>query len=98
MNNSNRLSDWVMRGVNFALSGSESATTTPSITVPGGAPTQYDIVRRNSFAAGADTMRDKFVERMTWFAEYAPDKQTEDYVWRIIMDIKSFHVTPEDAR
>jgi transposase len=42
-------------------------------------------------------MRDKFVERMTWFAEYAPDKQTADYVWRIIMDVKGFQVTPEDA-
>ena len=96
MSNTSRLSDWVMRGVNLALSGSGSVTT-PSITVPGGAPTQYDIVRLNSFAAGANTMRDKFTERMTWFAEYAPDKQTADYVWRIIMDVKGFQVTPEDA-
>jgi hypothetical protein len=97
MSNTNRLSDWVMRGANFVLSGSDNAIPTPSITVPGGAPTQYDLVRRNSFIHGADTMRNKFVERMTWFAEYAPSRESADYLWRVIMDVKDFRVTPEDA-
>jgi hypothetical protein len=42
-------------------------------------------------------MRNKFVERMTWFAEYAPDRESADYLWRVIMDVKDFRVTPEDA-
>lgn len=37
-------------------------------------------------------MRDAFVQRMTWFAEYAPSQETADYLWRIIMDAKQFQV------
>jgi hypothetical protein len=98
MNSTNRLSDWVMRGANFVLSASGTADTPPPITPPtSGAPTQYDLLRRNSFIHGADTMRNKFVERMTWFAEYAPSRESADYLWRVIMDVKDFRVTPEDA-
>ncbi len=96
MSSSNRLSDWVMRSVNFALSGSENPL--PVMRPDNLPPTQYDVLRRNSFQEGAQTMRDKFVERMTWFAEYAPNRETADYLWRVIMDVKDFRVSPEDTR
>jgi hypothetical protein len=96
MNSSNRLSDWVMRSVNFAFSASENPI--PQMRDPNLPPTQYDVLRRNSFIHGADTMRNKFVERMTWFAEYAPSRESADYLWRVIMDVKDFRVTPEDAQ
>lgn len=95
MNSSNRLSDWVMRGANFVLSGSGPVPMPPEPSTID-ARTRHELMRRSSFAEGANAMRDKFVERMTWFAEYAPDKQTADYLWRVIMDVKSFQVTPED--
>ena len=85
-----------MRGVNFALSGSENPL--PVMRPEGMPPMQYDVLRRNSFHQGSQAMRDKFIERMTWFAEYAPNRETADYVWRIIMDVKEFRVSPEDMQ
>ena len=86
------LSNWVMKVATFSFSAS------PVVIEPDRVPMQYDILRLNAFKSGALTMRERFVERMTWFAEFAPNKETADYLWEIIMEARQFQVSAEVAR
>ena len=64
-----------------------SPITTPTrravVSSPDGfPPTQYDIVRINSFKAGAQEMKDKMIADVTWFADDAPNKEAANHMWK----------------
>lgn len=92
MRNISGLSNWMMSVATLSFGAS------PVEVAPGRVPMQYDIIRINAFKSGALTMRERFVERMTWFAEFAPNQETADYLWDVIMEARQFQVSSEDAR
>lgn len=50
---------------------------------------RWDMVRIKAYQDGAEDMRGVILQRLTWFAEYAPSVAAADYVWRIITDTRA---------
>lgn len=62
---------------------------------PGFPPSQYDIVRINSFKAGAQAMKDKLIADVTWFADDAPNKEAANHMWAMLTHLMQVTVKPE---
>ena len=61
---------------------------------PGFPPSQYDIVRINSFKEGAQTMKDKLIADVTWFADDAPNSEAANHMWKLITHLMGVTVQP----
>lgn len=89
----------IIRGYGNRTSPTTTITQEVAVSSPPGFPmSQYDILRINSFAAGAQTMKDKLITDITWFADSAPNKEAANHMWEMLTHLMKVTVEPEGKK